>query len=83
MLFKTNFVSQHKGCCCTIWQFEFSKFDFQCFFPENYSLNLLLSQTPVGWGSTYCFTDVSVRISVTPINKGIPALIYFGMCFVP
>ena len=41
---------------------------------------------PIGWGSTYCFTDVCIgaRVSVTPITKGIPAQIFLGgMFFVP
>ena len=45
---------------------------------------------PVGWGSTYCFTDVRVGVSigvgvhVTPITKGTPAQIFWGgMFFVP
>ena len=39
---------------------------------------------PVGWGSTYCFTDVGFRVSVTPITKGTPAQIFLGgMFFVP
>ena len=35
---------------------------------------------PVGWGSTYCFTNVRVGVSVhvTPITKGNPAQIFFG-----
>ena len=35
---------------------------------------------PVGWGSTYCFTNVSVGVGVhiTPITKGTPAQIFFG-----
>ena len=39
---------------------------------------------PVGWGSTYCFTDVRVGVSVgvgvhvTPITKRTPAQIFFG-----
>ena len=34
--------------------------------------------TSVGWGSTYCFTDVRV----TPITKGTPAQIFFWeACF--
>ena len=37
---------------------------------------------PVGWGSTYCFTDVRVRVrvcvGVTPITKAPPAQIFFG-----
>ena len=37
---------------------------------------------PVGWGMTYCFTAVCVRVgvgvSVTPITKGPPAQIFFG-----
>ena len=46
----------------------------------------LLCRPPVGWGSTYCFTDVcvSVLVRVTPINKGTPAQIFLGgMLFVP
>ena len=43
---------------------------------------------PVGWGLTYCFTDVSVlvgvHVSVTPITKGTPAHFFLGgMFFVP
>ena len=41
---------------------------------------------PVGWGSTYCFTDVGVRVGVgvTPITKAPPAQIFLGgMFFVP
>ena len=36
--------------------------------------------TPVEWGSTYCFTAVGVRVrvSVTPNTKGPPAKIFFG-----
>ena len=34
---------------------------------------------PVGWWSTYCFTDVGV--SVTPITKGTPAQIFLGGMF--
>ena len=45
-------------------------------------LFLLIMSTPVGWGSTYCFTDVSVGVRVgvcvTPITKGTPAQIFFG-----
>ena len=35
---------------------------------------------PVGWGSTYCFTDfgVGVGVGVTPITKAPPAQIFFG-----
>ena len=37
---------------------------------------------PVGWGSTYCFTDVRVSVGVgvhvTPITKRTPAQIFFG-----
>ena len=39
---------------------------------------------PVGWGSTYCFTDVRVGVGVgvgvhvTPITKRTPAQIFFG-----
>ena len=32
---------------------------------------------PVGWGSTYCFTDVGVCVSVTLITKGTLAQICF------
>ena len=38
---------------------------------------------PVGWGSTYCFTDVRVGVSVgvgvhvTPITKRTPAQMFF------
>ena len=41
---------------------------------------------PVGWGSTYCFTAVGIRVGVgfTPITKGPPAKIFWGgMFFVP
>ena len=43
---------------------------------------------PVGWGSTYCFTDVRVGVGVgvhvTPITKRTPAQIFLGiMFFVP
>ena len=39
-----------------------------------------LCRPPVGWGSTYCFTDVSVGVGVhvTPIIKGTNAQIFFG-----
>ena len=51
-----------------------------------------LCRPPVGWGSTYCFTDVgvgvgvgvgvSVGVHVTPITKGTPAQIFFWeACF--
>ena len=39
---------------------------------------------PVGWGSTYCFTAVGVRVlvgvrvGITPITKAPPAQIFFG-----
>ena len=33
---------------------------------------------PVGWGSTYCFTDFGVGVGVTPITKAPPAQIFFG-----
>ena len=35
---------------------------------------------PVGWGSTYCFTAVGVRVrvGVTPITKAPPAQIFLG-----
>ena len=33
---------------------------------------------PVGWVSTYCFTDVGVGVGVTPITKAPPAQIFFG-----
>ena len=41
---------------------------------------MLLCQPPVGWGSTYCFTDVriGVGVHVTPITKGTPAQIFLG-----
>ena len=39
---------------------------------------------PVGWGSTYCFTAVSVRVGVTPITKRLPCSNCFcGLFFVP
>ena len=39
---------------------------------------------PVGWVSTYCFTDVGVRVGVTPITKAPPAQIFLGgMFFAP
>ena len=50
-------------------------------------LSPLVMSTPVGWGSTYCFTavrvgvGVHVRISVTPITKGTPAQIFLGGMF--
>ena len=45
-------------------------------------MRLSLCQPPVGWGSTYCFTDVGVGVHVTPITKGTPAQIFFGeACF--
>ena len=56
---------------------------------DNYYLSILC-RPPVGWGSTYCFTDVrvgvsvgvgvgvSVGVGVTPITKGTPAQIFFG-----
>ena len=31
---------------------------------------------PIGWGSTYCFTAVSVRVGFTPNTKGPPAQIF-------
>ena len=36
--------------------------------------------TPVGWGSTYCFTavGVGVLVSVTPITKAPHAQIFLG-----
>ena len=55
-----------------------------------YRESLYLCRPPVGWGSTYCFTDVrvgvsvgvgvgvSVGVGVTPITKGTPAQIFFG-----
>ena len=42
------------------------------------SLNFSLCRPPVGWGSTYCFTAVGVRVGVTPITKAPPAQIFFG-----
>ena len=43
-------------------------------------LIIMSTPPPVGWGSTYCFTDVrvGVGISVVPITKGTPAQIFFG-----
>ena len=32
----------------------------------------------VVWGSTYCFTDVGIRISITPITKGTPTQFFCG-----
>ena len=55
-----------------------------------YSTCFELCRPPIGWGSTYCFTDVRVGVRVgfgvhvTPITKGIPAQIFFGRhVFVP
>ena len=48
-----------------------------------------MMSTPVGWGSTYCFTDVSVSVlfcvhfSITPITKVTPAQILLGGMFFP
>ena len=47
-----------------------------------------MSTPPIGWGSTYCFTDVrvgvGVSVGVTPITKQTPAQIFLGgMFFVP
>ena len=39
---------------------------------------IMSSPPPVGWGSTYCFTAVGVRLSVTPITKAPPAQIFLG-----
>ena len=39
--------------------------------------NLNYVDPPVGWGSTYCFTDVGVGVGVTPITKAPPAQIFF------
>ena len=39
---------------------------------------LLCRPPPVGWGSTYCFTDFGVGVGVTPITKAPPAQIFFG-----
>ena len=40
---------------------------------------------PVGWGLTYCFTDVGVlvgvHVSVTPITKGTPAHFFWRHVF--
>ena len=41
-----------------------------------HSMGIIMSTPPVGWGSTYCFTDVGV--GVTPITKAPPAQIFFG-----
>ena len=48
---------------------------FPCFI-SNFTKLMLLCRPPVGWRSTYCFTDVGV--GVTPITKGTPAQIFFG-----
>ena len=44
-----------------------------------------LCRPPVGWGSTYCFTDVRIRVSVivsfTPITNGTPAQLFLGAYF--
>ena len=52
-----------------------------------YSTCFELCRPPIGWGSTYCFTDVrvGVRVSfsvhVTPFTKGTPAQIFLGGMF--
>ena len=44
--------------------------------------HLLLCRSPVGWGSTYCFTAVGVGVGVTAITKAPPAQIFFWVaCF--
>ena len=53
---------------------------------EHLLRSLYYVDPPVGWGSTYCFTDVGVRVrvrvgvgvGVTPITKAPPAQIFFG-----
>ena len=42
---------------------------------------------PIGWGSTYCFTEVCFGVDarllhVTPITKGSPAQIFLGGMFI-
>ena len=55
---------------------------FRIGWPRSKSLIINYVDPPVGWGSTYCFTDVGVH--VTPITKGTPAQIFLGgMFFVP
>ena len=41
-----------------------------------FSINHSYVDLPVGWGLIYCFTDVCVRVSITPITKGTPAQIF-------
>ena len=49
-----------------------------------YRVLVMSTPLPVGWGSTYCFTAVGVRVcfgvpvGVTPITKAPPAQIFFG-----
>ena len=46
------------------------------------SVNPCYVDPPVGWGFTYCFTDVGIHIRVTSITKGTPAQTFFGeACF--
>ena len=61
-------------------------------FVHKFSASIHYVDPPVGWGSTYCFTDVRVGVGVgvsvgvgvgvgvhvTPITKGTPAQIFFG-----
>ena len=45
---------------------------------------IMSTPLPVGWGSTYCFTAVGVRVRVTPITKELPLKFFLGgMFFVP
>ena len=60
---------------------------FELLIQDSMNLDLFMS-SPVGWGSTYCFTDVlvcvGVRVRATPITKGTPAQIFLGgIFFVP
>ena len=45
--------------------------------------SIKLCRPPVGWGSTYSFTDVrvSIGIHVTPITEGTPSHIFLGGIF--
>ena len=42
------------------------------------AVDFIIMSNPVGWGSTYCFTDVGVGVGATPITKAPPAQIFFG-----
>ena len=45
--------------------------------PRRTCLPSYVNPPPVGWGSTYCFTAVSIIVGVTPITKGCPAQMFF------